>query len=322
MAPATPNARPSFATSATEPSDTPPVVPGRNHARIVAEIAHEFRPRLDTEGFSAVRNIGAQLRDGAVPCDEPAHTHKRCKMCGNVCHARMTSCSSCCLPFVDRGSWEPATMPRPGGDAYSETDSDTNSDDVDSEEDVNEEVTDPAAPAVDPEAARIADMVDEIKDYMKLLYVKREMNFNEVRLTLAIEDPRLADRRERYGIEDESGVSADEKVEALELIDNGGVPTDALVVETLLADFRQWPGLDSEVRRDRSGSSRYAEIANQAAGIKTQIEDERRKLLMDDDDGDEKDGNPFGFLVLYGVSAVPIFITIAALSIMFVNSLQ
>jgi hypothetical protein len=115
----------------------------------VAEIAHEFRPRLDTEGFSAVRNIGAQLRDGAVPCDEPAHTHKRCKMCGNVCHARMTSCSSCCLPFVDRGSWEPATMPRPGGDAYSETDSDTNSDDVDSEEEVNEEVTDPAAPAVD-----------------------------------------------------------------------------------------------------------------------------------------------------------------------------
>jgi hypothetical protein len=181
----------------------------------------------------------------------------------------------------------------------------------------------PAAPAVDPEAARIADMVDEIKDYMKLLYVKREMNFNEVRLTLAIEDPRLADRRERYGIEDESGVSADEKVEALELIDNGGVPTDALVVETLLADFRQWPGLDSEVRRDRSGSSRYAEIANQAAGIKTQIEDERRRLLSDDDDdGDEKDGNPFGFLVLYGVSAVPIFITIAALSIMFVNSLQ
>ena len=149
MAPATPNARPSFATSATEPSDTPPVVPGRNHARIVAEIAQEFRPRLDTEGFSAVRNLGAQLRTGAVPCDEPAHTHKRCKMCGNVCHARMTSCSSCCLPFVDRGSWEPATMPRPGGDAYSETDSDTNSDDVDSEEEVNEEVTDSAAPAVD-----------------------------------------------------------------------------------------------------------------------------------------------------------------------------
>ena len=178
----------------------------------------------------------------------------------------------------------------------------------------------PAAPAVDPEAARIADMVAEIKDYLKLLYVKREMNFNEVRLTLAIEDPRLADRRERYGIEDESGVSADEKVEALEAIDAGEIPTDALVVETLLQDFRDWPGLDSEVRKER-GPSRYAEIANQAAGIKTQIEEERRAAYAEDD-GDEKDGNPFGFLVLYGVSAVPIFITIAALSIMFVNSLQ
>ena len=182
------------------------------------------------------------------------------------------------------------------------------------------EVPAPAAPAVDPEAARIADMVAEIKDYLKLLYVKREMNFNEVRLTLAIEDPRLADRRERYGIEDESGVSADEKVEALEAIDAGEIPTDALVVETLLQDFREWPGLDSEARKER-GPSRYAEIANQAAGIKTQIEEERRAAYAEDD-GDEKDGNPFGFLVLYGVSAVPIFITIAALSIMFVNSLQ
>ena len=88
----------------------------------------------------------------------------------------------------------------------------------------------PAAPAVDPEAARIADIVDEIKDYMKLLYVKREMNFNEVRLTLAIEDPRLVDRRERYGIEDESGVIADEKVAALEAIDAGEMPADVLVV--------------------------------------------------------------------------------------------
>jgi len=39
----------------------------------------------------------------------------------------------------------------------------------------------------------------EVREYLKLLYVKREMNFNEVRLTIAIEDPRLADRRERYG---------------------------------------------------------------------------------------------------------------------------
>jgi len=41
----------------------------------------------------------------------------------------------------------------------------------------------------------------EVREFLKLLYVKREMNFNEVRLTIAIEDPRAADRRERYGRE-------------------------------------------------------------------------------------------------------------------------
>lgn len=105
-----------------------------------------------------------------------------------------------------------------------------------------------AAPAAraNPDAARIAEIVPEIKDYLKLLYVKREMNFNEVRLTLAIEDPRLADRRERYGIEDESGVSADEKCAALEAIDAGETPTDLLACEKLLEDFRDWPGLEED----------------------------------------------------------------------------
>ena len=156
MAPATPNVRPSFASSAGETSDTPHV-PGRNHARLVAEIAREFRPRLDTEGFSAVRELGSQLNARGVESndDAPAHTHKRCKMCGNVCHARMNSCSSCCLPFVDRGSWEPATMPRPGGDVHSETDSDADSDsDSNSDDDTEvDHVTEPTAPAVDAASA-------------------------------------------------------------------------------------------------------------------------------------------------------------------------
>lgn len=183
----------------------------------------------------------------------------------------------------------------------------------------------PAAPdAASGDAAKIAEMVSEIKDYLKLLYVKREMNFNEVRLTLAIEDPRLADRRERYGIEDESGVSADEKVAALEAIDAGETPDDLLALEMLLADFRDWPGLEDDVAaeaRRSAGPSRYAEIANQAAGIRGAVPGQRTGGVEEKEE-EEMDGNPFGFLVLYGVSAVPIFITIAALSIMFVNSLQ
>ena len=179
-------------------------------------------------------------------------------------------------------------------------------------------------PAADPDADRKAAMVAEIKQYLKRLYVKREMNFNEVRLTLAIEDPRLADRRERYGIEDESGVSADEKVAALEAIDAGETPDDLLALEMLLADFRDWPGLEDDVAaeaRRSAGPSRYAEIANQAAGIRGAVPGQRTGGVEEKEE-EEMDGNPFGFLVLYGVSAVPIFITIAALSIMFVNSLQ
>ena len=182
----------------------------------------------------------------------------------------------------------------------------------------------PAHPAND-DAAKIEAAVAEIKDYLKLLYVKREMNFNEVRLTLAIEDPRLVDRRERYGIEDESGVSADEKVAALEAIDAGEMPADVLVVEKLLDEFRAWPGLEDDATaaaRRQGGASRYAAIANQAAGLRGDAANIGIAKEGDGDEEEEMDGNPFGFLVLYGVSAVPIFITIAALSIMFVNSLQ
>ena len=53
------------------------------------------------------------------------------------------------------------------------------------------------------------------------------------------------------------------------------------------------------------------------------MEGQRKQQQFDEEEEDvEMDGNPFGFLMLYGISAVPIFITIAALSIMFVNSLQ
>lgn len=171
------------------------------------------------------------------------------------------------------------------------------------------------------DAARIGEMVGEIKDYLKLLYVKREMSFNEVKLTIGIEDPRLAENRERYGIEDESGVSADEKVATLEMIERGETPTDALAVETVLEEFRNWPGLDSTPAQERmdDGPSRYEEIAMRSAGIKTANPRRQRAAEADEE---EKEGTIFGFLPLYLVSAVPIFITIFAVGIMFVNSLQ
>ena len=52
---------------------------------------------------------------------------KRCKMCGNVCNVKMSSCSSCCLPLVDILSFTPVYhLPNEGskrnndGDDHSE----------------------------------------------------------------------------------------------------------------------------------------------------------------------------------------------------------
>jgi len=172
-------------------------------------------------------------------------------------------------------------------------------------------------------ATRIADMVAEIKDYLKLLYVKREMSFNEVKLTIGIEDPRLAENRARYGIEDESGVSGEEKVATLEMIERGETPTDMMAVETVLQEFRNWPGLSSSDRpgeRVDSGPSRYEEIAMKAAGINKTMNP--RRIAAKEEEEEEREGTIFGFLPLYLLNAFPIFITIAALGIMFVNSLQ
>ena len=178
----------------------------------------------------------------------------------------------------------------------------------------------------DEDQERLQLMSQEIKDWLKLLYVKREMSFTEVKLIIGIEDPRLADRRERFGIEDESGCSAEEKIQVLEDVDEGRVPTDIVACEFVLNELREWPGLDSDIElpeRRETGPSRYEEIAMDAAGIKGRTRNPKRMLddyLEEDDKPEEK--NLLGFLPLYAVSSAPIFITIFALGIMFVNSLQ
>ena len=178
----------------------------------------------------------------------------------------------------------------------------------------------------DEDQERLQLMSQEIKDWLKLLYVKREMSFNEVKLIIGIEDPRLADRRERYGIEDESGCSAEEKIQVLQDVDEGRVPTDIVACEFVLNELREGPGLDSDTEvpaKRETGPSRYEEIAMDAAGIKGRTRNPKRMLDNYLEEGEQpEEKNLFGFLPLYAVSSAPIFITIFALGIMFVNSLQ
>ena len=82
------------------------------------------KPMLMDLGVLAVEKAIEMQRAAVDARVEGGFEHKRCKMCGNVCHAKLTACSSCCLPLVSVDSYEPATLPRAGGEAIYESDSD------------------------------------------------------------------------------------------------------------------------------------------------------------------------------------------------------
>jgi hypothetical protein len=85
----------------------------------------------------------------------------------------------------------------------------------------------------------------DIVNVLKLLKKDRDMGVNEIRLTLAIEDPRARDRR-KLGVEDASGVSRDEIAAALMEVAEGKVPSDRIALRELHNEMMDWPGLDSQ----------------------------------------------------------------------------
>lgn len=87
------------------------------------------KPLLQEFGVAAIeRAMTTQTATNAGANSAATYEYKRCKMCGNVCHAKMSSCSSCCLPLVAPDSFEPATLPKVGDAAAYETDSDEDGD--------------------------------------------------------------------------------------------------------------------------------------------------------------------------------------------------
>ena len=85
------------------------------------------RPMLMELGVKAVENAILASDDARARRDDAVESfeHKRCKMCGNVCHAKLTTCTSCCLPLVSPESYEAASLPRVGDAATYESDSDS-----------------------------------------------------------------------------------------------------------------------------------------------------------------------------------------------------
>lgn len=85
----------------------------------------------------------------------------------------------------------------------------------------------------------------EIVNVLKLLKNKRDMSVNEVKLTIAIEDPRSRERR-LMGMEDSSGVSRDEMADALDAVAEGKIPTDRIALRELHREMVNWPFVDAD----------------------------------------------------------------------------
>lgn len=85
----------------------------------------------------------------------------------------------------------------------------------------------------------------EIVNTLKLLKQKRDMTLNEVRLTVAIEDPRAKERR-LMGMEVSSGVSRDDMANALMEVSEGRLPQDRIALRELYNEMIEWPFLDTE----------------------------------------------------------------------------
>ena len=107
----------------------------------------------------------------------------------------------------------------------------------------------------------------DIVRVLRMLKEKREMELREVKLVVAIDDPRNDDAR-KMGIEDSAGVSRDEMAAALEAVAAGSVPNDRIALRVLHAEMTNWPFLDSDeksakVKFEASGTPRQSTVQPQ-----------------------------------------------------------
>mmetsp|Transcript_10858 Transcript_10858/g.20504 ORF Transcript_10858/g.20504 Transcript_10858/m.20504 type:complete len:163 (+) Transcript_10858:499-987(+) len=159
-----------------------------------------------------------------------------------------------------------------------------------------------------------------------MLSKNRDMTLNEVKLILAIEDPRAQEARRVYGVENESGVSRDEIAECLIDVAERRKVNNRIALRELRKELAAWPGLlkssedagGDEAESDGDLQATSGDLAKPAANpqIGRGEEDESGlpKALAD------YLPDWMGYGVLYSLSIVPILITLGALAILWVNS--
>ncbi|XP_031500002.1 ycf3-interacting protein 1, chloroplastic isoform X1 [Nymphaea colorata] len=170
--------------------------------------------------------------------------------------------------------------------------------------------------------------VSQIKRVLELLRKNRDMSFGEVKLTIMIEDPREAERRQTLELDDPDYVTREEIVAALEDVNKGRIPEDRSALRKLADELIQWPNLEVEATKKKPRKSLYAKATDTGidpvlAAKRLNIDWDTAAEIESDEDNDETDVPPaVGYGVLYLVTGLPIIIGISVVLILFYNSLQ
>lgn len=190
----------------------------------------------------------------------------------------------------------------------------------------------------DPEEATEEEIAlcQEVEYYVERLYARREMGMTELRLVLGIEDPRAERRRTEMEVEQPTGVSRDEIVLALEDVSSGRVPRDRASLEQLADELRNWPYLDTEFEEEQASlDASYENITetgldNPQRPAKrfrdSKTGDPRPPIGREGDEANQgvlaKLRDTFGYAYLYIISAIPVIIVAAVVTVLFRASLQ
>lgn len=202
------------------------------------------------------------------------------------------------------------------------TQQDQDDEEEEDEEDDEEDESDPT-----PEDL---EYISQIKRVLELLKKNRDMIFNEVKLTIAIEDIREVERKRLLGIEDPDAPTREELAAVLEEVNEGKIPKNRLALKLLAEEMNRWPNLEVQIKpaKKKPGKSLYAKVTDTGIDLK-----EAAKRLNIDwdtaaeiDDADVKDESDVpsvvGYGALYLVTLFPVIIGVSVVLILFYNSLQ
>ncbi|CAG9461181.1 unnamed protein product [Pedinophyceae sp. YPF-701] len=176
------------------------------------------------------------------------------------------------------------------------------------------------ADLVDDEQAR--DLCRRVLAVLRTLQDRRDFTPNEMRLILLIEDPRARDRR-NMGIEDDTGVSREEIASAFLDVVDGKIPNDRIALKVLAEEVENWPFLEAEGASAPQQPQEGEDTAARGAWIEGQA---RPPMGRDKNEKAEsiEDLLPdwVGYGAVWGLSLIPVFITISVVALLFFSSLR